>query len=336
MSSIDLRPVEEHLDACLPDLNGSVGLFLVQGERLLMRSFLGTYTADTVIPIASATKLFSGAVILALVDEGTIRLETQAREYLPSFTGDKAGITVRQMFSHTSGLPMHPMHDLDASITLSEAVERISRMPLLAPPGTALIYSNAGMQAAGRIAELACDAPWAEIFQDRIARPLSLERTGYLARGQTRNPSIGGTITTTLDELGRLVSTIVNRGFYDGRRVLGSAAVGEMLRNQTGDVPIVQSPYQKFAHIDAAMPGFRYGIGCWIERLDEETGEALEVSSGGMFGTQPWIDTTRNLGGVFFVRARNEQAVPAYWQTKRLIRQIVPELEPATRRGGSG
>ena len=75
---------------------------------------------------------------MSLVDDGTLSLDDSASKYLPSFSGDKAGITIRQLMSHTSGLiPDAPCLG-NPYTTLSLCVEAIAATPLVALPGTEL------------------------------------------------------------------------------------------------------------------------------------------------------------------------------------------------------
>ena len=100
---------------------------------------LGTFDATTVVRIASATKLLSAVAILALVDEGLLDLDAPVSTYLPLWSGARGTMTVRQMFSHTSGLPGGSSHAplSDSTVTLAQAVEQIrTTIPLDANPGT--------------------------------------------------------------------------------------------------------------------------------------------------------------------------------------------------------
>ena len=69
---------------------------------------LSTGAAPTVLDhmrIASAAKAFSGATALSLVDQGKLSLDDTIGERLPSMPAAWAAVTLRQLLSHTSGLP---------------------------------------------------------------------------------------------------------------------------------------------------------------------------------------------------------------------------------------
>jgi CubicO group peptidase (beta-lactamase class C family) len=122
----DLGAVDELLEGSLETLRQGCALILIQDGEIVYRKAFGSFTPDRVVPVASATKAISGGVIMALVDRGKLGLDDRAVKYLPGFSGDKSAITIRQMFSHTSGLNHRPFYDRDGSCnTLAEAAEKI-------------------------------------------------------------------------------------------------------------------------------------------------------------------------------------------------------------------
>jgi len=84
--------------------NGSL-LILKDGQKL-HELYAGNYNPNTLRLIASSSKWLSAIVIMSLVDEGLMSLDDPVSHYFPQYyTGLKGTITIRQMFSHTSGLP---------------------------------------------------------------------------------------------------------------------------------------------------------------------------------------------------------------------------------------
>jgi CubicO group peptidase (beta-lactamase class C family) len=201
---------------------------------------------------------------------------------------------------------------------------------MLSEPGQLLHYCNQGMQAAGRIAEIAAGKKWVEILEEAIGGPCQMGSTDYYAAGVTDNPIVAGGARTNIDDFGNYVWMVANRGIFKGRRVLSEAAAAEMLRNQTGDAPVGRHPYTPYGRSN-----YRYSIGWWIEAMDPDTGEAFEVSSGGAFGCQPFIDVKRNLAGVFLPFHRASMRIPldlgyneaslVYFELKEIIKDIIPE-----------
>ena len=317
--------------------NGGMALVLLKDGVIIYDKSSSGITSDTVIPIASATKWLSAAVIMALVDEGVLSLDDKASKYLDNYTGHHGEMTVRQMFSHTSGLPGHysstriPGSDdilSNRKITLAESVDMIAEIELLEDPGTQFYYGGLSMQVAGRIAEVASGKDWLTLFEEKVAHPLGMTETDYNGLGPTNNPRIAGSIQTSAHQYAQFLQMLLADGTYEGKRILSPNAVNEMLKDQTFGVPIVSSPWQKYEYL-LPVEEVRYGIGCWLEVTDER-GNAMEASSQGAFGFSPWIDKDRNLAGVLAVKSRLTKVMPAYLEMKEIIREIIDRGESST------
>src|SRR5207248_4689217 len=90
-------------------------------------------------------------------------------------------ITVREILSHTSGLPFssaleQPTFDL---LPLRVAVLSYAMTPLLFEPGTKYQYSNAGINTAGRIIEVVSGMPYEDFLQKRLFDPLGMKDTTF-------------------------------------------------------------------------------------------------------------------------------------------------------------
>jgi CubicO group peptidase (beta-lactamase class C family) len=345
----DFAPLDAFLEEALPRVGG-LGVVVYQDGNLIYRrtlgevrplgrigaetATLGPWTPSSVVPIASATKWWAAAVLMSVVDEGLLRLDDQAKTYLPQFEGAHGEMTIRQMFSHTSGLPWNPAADRGPARNLAEAADTIAEIPLLAPPGTHFHYGNNGMQAAGRIVEIVTGKSWAENFRSRIAEPLGLESTDFYAFGPTENPMVAGSVRTSLDEFGVFVRMIAAGGVHDGKRILSEAAVKEMLSNQHPDLPTSRQPYASLDFVKPGLAKIHYGIGVWLEEYDPVTGDGIVITSGGAFGASPFIDRRRGLAGVYLPFARSGKKNPdgkpyndatrVYFEMEQVLDRIVP------------
>lgn len=322
--------IDQFLEGTRSDVGGGCGLLLLRGGKVVYRRAVGQVDLDRPIPIASATKWMTGAVVLALMDQGLLRLDDPASKYLPRFGGDKSGITLRQLLSHTSGLPMtHPALDR-RDITLAEAVDEIARASVMAPPGVVCVYGDASIQVAGRIAEVASGRTWSALFAMALSGPLGMSHTSWKGTAPAGNPHLAGGAVSTAGEYARFLVMLLGKGAYGGRRVLSNAAVDEMLRDQTRGSPIRFNPFELLPALHPRWRQVRYGICNWLEVVDAETGAALEASSPGVFGFCPWIDRQRELAGVFIGSAGMDKTLPAYLKLKALIRKVVDGVPPAS------
>ncbi|MDX2030469.1 MAG: serine hydrolase [Blastocatellia bacterium] len=295
-------------------------LVLIKDGRVVYERQFGAYDANTTVFIASASKWIAAATLMTLVDEGKLGLDDPVSKYLPYFTGEKGTMTIRQLFSHTSGLP--PDIALgsesgclgDRGTTLDGCVREIAGLALIGPPGGQFAYGGNSMQVAGRICEVVSGKSWEALFQERIAGPLGMTGTTF---GTSQNPLVAGGARSRLGDYAAFLRMILNEGLHDGRRILSAEAVREMQRDQTFGVPIVFSPHTQYGN-----GSFRYGLGEWIDAKDGQ-GNSIQLSSQGGFGFSPWIDRRRNLIGVLLVQNSLQNVYRDVERVQRSVREIL-------------
>ncbi len=287
-------------------------VFDAGGTTIHQRMF-GGYTPDTPVLVASASKWWSAAVIMALVDDGTLRLDDKISLYLPYFTGLKADMTLRQLFSMTAGLDNRNDAPClsDSATTLDLCARQIaSTVAMIGAPGSLFCYGGNSMQAAGRMAEVASGKPWNQLFTEKIITPLGLTSTGYIG-GQ--NPRVGGGLITTMNEYGKFLRMLLNNGMYNAVQVLSPAAIAEMQQDQTAGAGYFYSP---------VAPYIKYGIGEWRDVVAGMP-EGTQVSSPGKFGFYPWIDRTRGVAGIFEIYASAGSAADNLRIVTLQVQQII-------------
>jgi D-alanyl-D-alanine carboxypeptidase len=141
-------------------------------------------TVDSVFKLASLTKPFTAIAILMLVRDGTIALDGRLAEYLPNLPAQWAGVTIRQLLSHTSGVTDYlraPGWSWKSSwrqeLTLDEFVRFAAQAPPAFPPGEGIAYSNTGFYLLGMLIEKVTGRPYGEVLSERIFRPLRMTAT---------------------------------------------------------------------------------------------------------------------------------------------------------------
>lgn len=338
---LDFAAVTALLEAELPPLGGGELILLHDGMEIYRRTF-GAFDSTRALPIASASKWLSAGVLATLVRDGQLAWSDTVGTFLPHYPAPLRRVTVRQLFSHTSGLPGDETAAalLNPFISLAEASSRIAAIPLAYAPGTAFDYGGLSMHIAGRIAEIASGtsepsgAAWDSLFARRLAQPLGMQHTDYetrfsvsegLAVGATNNPRIGGGAVSTARDYARFLQMLMDEGVYGGQRVIAAQTVREMLSDQTGGATIVGSPYQN----DPMLANIRYGLGNWLERVDA-VGHVVDHSSQGAFGFSPWIDLEQNVVGVLSVKDRVEHVSPIYRELKQRIRSAFERIPSTT------
>lgn len=266
---------------------------LVDGGRAYHRAF-GDWQLGQVAKIDSTTKTVSGAVIASLLDSSELQftLDSTLGTYLPAFnTLDKRAITIRQAFSHSSGLPSDAAAVNLSNISLQQCAALIGNNAVMenGPPGTKFSYGGASMQAAGAAAEIAGGDTFVNLLQDRLLTPLAMSNTQFYTASLT-NPRIGGGIESTAADMGRFMEMIRRGGVHNGVQVLSESAVNAMLTRQTApDIEIVNTPLEDSAD---------YGIGIWLDDRAVD-GELLSAVAAGARGFTSWVDFTQPVTGVF-------------------------------------
>lgn len=145
-------------------------------------------TPDTAFAIASMSKMFTSAEILALIDEGRLRLTDSAARLVPSGLPIRLDprITIAMLLDHTSGLAdffLNPTIDAALQRTPTRAWTAIDALRYvgkpLSKPGVAWHYANTNYLLLGLIAERLTGRPLAAEIRDRFLDPLGLTRTWY-------------------------------------------------------------------------------------------------------------------------------------------------------------
>ncbi len=312
----DFSELDRLLSSAVPGGGTGFSVTIAQNNRTIYQKTFGVYGANTTVPIASASKWLSASVTMALVDEGKLTLDQEIGPYFPNLTGSKARITVRQLWSHTSGMSAgDAICQGRSDFTLAECASQLLSLPLLAEPGTVFAYGGNSMHVGARVTEIAGGKPWIELWREKIAGPLGLTCT----RWDEDNPWVSGGAASCAGDYMRFLEMIANRGVFRGRRVLSPEAVEAMQQDQTRGARIVSTPYD-------SRPETRYGIGQWLEVRDAG-GLPVEVGSQGAFGFSPWVDLKRNLYGVVSIVSQLRTGQPYYLQMREIVARIVPEAQ---------
>ena len=172
----------------VPGAQAGVLLLDQQGNELGRRVFATGVTSlrtgvevtrDTLFQCGSITKVWTATLIMQLVDEGELDLNTSVIDVLPEFTladpEAAAAITVGQLLDHTSGIDGDIFLDTgDGDDCVERYVAGLRSAQSVTRPGGPASYCNAGFVVAGRIVEVLRGAVWDDVLADRLLRPLGL------------------------------------------------------------------------------------------------------------------------------------------------------------------
>jgi CubicO group peptidase (beta-lactamase class C family) len=264
------------------------------------------YTDTTRIAMASCSKWLSAALVMTFVDDGKLSLSDTVGKFLPVLSANSKGnITIAECLSHLTGINTPPLKenlkDMRNENSMDEAIAGIAKMPMEGAPGTVFHYSNAGLQIAGAVIEKISGKSFETLFAERIAKPLDMANTDF---GNAKVPLPAGGAFSTPEDYMHFLEMILNKGMYNGKRILSENSIEEMQRNRINkNVKIGYSP--------AEAGDFGYGFGEWIMETSADN-ITTTVTSPGLFGSFPWVDDKNNYCAflmTFYVKntGRNER-----------------------------
>ena len=143
-----------------------------------------TMNTDHKMGIGSISKQFTATAILLLQQDGKLQVDDDIRKYLPQYNTWGKTITIRQILSHTSGIPSYtelPGFDTlaDKKISNSRLIRFFESAPLIFEPGTDWSYSNSGFVLAGVIVEKLTGMPFNDFVRERILKKLNMTETAF-------------------------------------------------------------------------------------------------------------------------------------------------------------
>lgn len=177
--------LDRYLTALVP-FGFSGGVLWSRGDQVLLQEGYGqanrargiANTSATAFPLESVSKQFTAAAILSLEAAGKLSVFDSISKFIPNVPPDKAGITLHQLLSHTSGIiagTEEYFEDNSKAGVLRVALTR----PLLFPPGTADEYSSIGYVLLAAVIEEVAGMPIDAYLSQALFVPAGLQHTGY-------------------------------------------------------------------------------------------------------------------------------------------------------------
>ncbi|OIK28410.1 serine hydrolase domain-containing protein [Streptomyces malaysiense] len=285
-------------------------------------------TGETAVPLGSLTKPFTAALVMLLADDGDVDLDEPAAEHLREL-GAVPEVTVRQLLSHTGGLPTGPDSDTAAATTAARYLTSVcTARDLLFPPGTDFSYSNAGYVAAGRLVETVTGMPWAEAVRSLLLEPLGVATaflgdtapTRPVASGHAVNTATGQALATRQNlapleaPAGALLASAADLAAFGnaliGRCDLLPPAVAKDMRRpepaaRPGTLADGWSPglalYQRGERAWFGHDGNAQGTSCHL-RTDPESGVVVAFTGNAGGATALWRDLSGELARLTGIR----------------------------------
>jgi CubicO group peptidase (beta-lactamase class C family) len=305
---------------------------VLRGDRVLLARGYGFSNLELRVPASDSTiyqsgslgKQFTGAAVAMLAQQGRLDVEDRITKWFPEGKGVWDSITVRQLLTHTSGMPEYTdsLVDLRKDYTEEQLVRLAASRPLDFPPGQTWSYSNTGYALLGVLIHRVTGRFYGEVLDQLIFSPLGMRTriiseadiipnraAGYrLVDSQVKNqewvsPSLNttadGALYLTVNDLAKWAVSLNHRRLPDST-VLDAAWAPARL-NDGGTVP--------------------YGYG-WY--LSDQRGHRRVGHTGAWQGFETVFYRYPEFDLSVVVLANLEQAIPA-----AIAEGIAGMLEPA-------
>lgn len=136
---------------------------------------------DTLFDLASLTKVVATTpAVMQLIEQGKLDIDAPAAKYWPEFGANgKGSVTIRELLTHTSGLPADIPH-LANKASEREVLRRVSTLPLQHSPGKSFVYSDVNFIVLAYLVERISGQHFDSYAQENIFKPLGMKQTFYL------------------------------------------------------------------------------------------------------------------------------------------------------------
>ncbi|MBM79751.1 MAG: hypothetical protein CMJ78_04045 [Planctomycetaceae bacterium] len=250
--------------------------------------------------------------------------------------------TMIELMAHTSGIRYSEstggrpwLAKWTGGKTLADVVKKYAReYPFEAQPGKRYAYSGIGWDVAARVLEVAAKQPRNEFLTSAITKPLGMEHTyfrdatslkrigkmptryyhkdGKIAKSRDRRvpptntySSSGGSIISTAPDLARWLLMIRAKGKHEGKTILSSDTIAEMLSPQ--------KPSSK------SRAGFSI-------RKKSKSGKALVIGHTGSSGTNIWLDFEKDVIGIMLTQTRGKDIKPFRVDLEKRVNHCIDAL----------
>ncbi|HZE83616.1 MAG TPA: serine hydrolase [Puia sp.] len=298
--------------------NNFVALVWKDGKIVYQNQGSMDFTPKMPAPIGGAGNWMTAALVMTFVDEGKLSLDDKVSKYIPIFnTYSKGYITIRNCLTNTTGV----QGDAEGKILQKSKFESLedmvnsyaSKRRIITNPGTEFSPNSVGPDIAARVLEIIGKKGFDRLMQERILRPCKMRGTSFSNEdGGAVNPS-GGARSTANDYINFLVM-LLNKGEFEGKRVLSEKAIEEMEKAQFGSLPVKGVP--------VALASAHYGLGAWIMEAGSG-GESKVMGCPNRLGTTPYIDNCRKYVAILIVLKPEEEKKELAQSMKGLADQAI-------------
>ena len=278
--------------------------FLVfKGDEILFEKYWGDHKKETVSNSFSAAKTVVALLIGAALDEGKIKsLDERVGKYIPEFnTGQKKNITIRHLLMMSSGLDWqesakNPLSENAESYYGTDLYGLVTRQHVTERPGIRFEYQSGNSQLLGYVLEKATQMDLSMYAQKKIWEKIGAEHNAFWSLDKEGGDEKAFCcMYATARDFGRLGKLILQKGNWNGKQIISSSYMNEMLIN-----PKLTTKEN--------IPNLRYGLHIWT-----------------YLGNKNPVYYCRGILGQYIISIPNENLVIIRLGSKRGKDYIIPE-----------
>ena len=206
-------------------------------------------TDRTVFGVNSISKAFTGVAAMQLVEAGKLDLDASVTQYLERLPASWEAITVRQVLTHTSGLP----EIIDDNTRLIDGAEpdaawaKVQELPLRYAPGTQYAYNQTGYALMGKIIEKISGKPFVDFVREGQFNAAGMEQARF------------GNTADTVPELASLYTYLTLK--LEGMRTVGV---------ERSETPMArQEVWPAYMHPTAGVQATARDLAAWVIALQD-------------------------------------------------------------------
>jgi len=223
-------------------------------------------TPDTKFELAPLTKQFTGTAILLLAQAGKLDLDAPVTRYYQQAPESWRHITVKELVTHTSGLPNNELSDFNKGIcvpyTLEELIGTFKSKPLKFKPGSDWAYTNTEYYLLAYIIQTLSGESYADYLAHQVFQPLGMNASGFA-------PTLA-VIPQMAEGYTRVGKSLRHRDYFDRSLEVGAGGLystaSDMLRwNEALNGEKLLNRKSLDLMFTPSSPG-NYGFGWFIEK----------------------------------------------------------------------
>jgi len=229
--------------------------------------------ADTVFQLASVSKSVGSTVVAAAVGEKIVSWDSKISDLDAEFALSEpwvtSNLTIRDLYSHRSGLPAHAADILeDLGYDRSQVLHRLRYQKPASSMRSAYAYTNFGLTEGAVATAKAAKTSWEQLSEDKLYKPLGMSSTsskfsdfwsrqnkavghmmvnGKWVHKKQRTPdpqSPAGGVSSSVNDMANWMRLQINNGKFEGRQIVDEQAIIETHKPQmvSGHSPISGLP----------------------------------------------------------------------------------------------